>query len=82
MLAVAGQGVPGVCAGDHQQIPGGLDRLGYLDRGVAWWRLPGPRFDLIQFPVGQQAELLVQVGDGLGVTASWRSRGAWALPSL
>ena len=34
VLAVAGQRVPGVRAGDHQQVPGGSEGLGYLDRGV------------------------------------------------
>lgn len=67
VLTVAGQGVPGVRAGDHQHVPGGPDRPGYLDRGVPGGGAGQVRgVDLGQLAVGQQAELLVQVSDGSG----------------
>jgi hypothetical protein len=70
--AAAGQGVPGVRAGDHQQVPGEPDRLGYLDRGVPQGSAGQVRgVDLGQLAVRQQAELLVQaIGSGASICAS------------
>jgi hypothetical protein len=67
VLPLAGQGVPGVHAGDHQQVPGRLDRPGYLDRGVPRGGAGQVRgVDLSQLAVSQQPELLVQVRQGPG----------------
>jgi hypothetical protein len=67
MLAAVGQVVPGVRAGDQQQSPSRLDDLGDLGCGV-----PGGGADevgggdLDQVPVGQQAQVFVQSGQGPG----------------
>ena len=67
VLAVVGQVVPGVRAGDHHQVAGDLDRLGHLRRGI-----PGGGAgqvgggDLDQVPVTQHAQVAVQAGDGGG----------------
>jgi hypothetical protein len=74
MLTVAGQGVLGVRAGDHQQVPGRLDSLTDLDRGVPRGSAGQVRgFDLGQLPEGQQPELLVQAGQG-GISGQQRGR--------
>ena len=67
VLAVVGQVVPGVRAGDHHQVPGDLDRLGHLRGGIPGGG-PGQvdGGDLDQVPVAQDAQVAVQAGDGGG----------------
>jgi hypothetical protein len=63
MLTLAGQRVPAVRAGDHQQVPGGPD----LNRSVPRGRAGQIRsVDLGQLPEAQQAEPLIQASDGPG----------------
>ena len=67
MLAADRQGVPGVRAGDEQHVRGRLDDLGDLGRGVprgGTGQVGGG--DLDQLPVSQQAQVLVQPGQGPG----------------
>ena len=67
MLAAVRQRMPGVGVGDQQQVPGGLDGLGDLRRGVPGG---GPRQvrgrDVDQLPVAQQAQVPVQAGERRG----------------
>ena len=77
VLAVIGQVVPGVRAGDHHQVPGDLDRVVYLRGGIAGGgtgQVGGG--DLDHIPVTQDAQVAVQAGDGGGGAGHARAGAA------
>jgi hypothetical protein len=67
VLAAVGQVVPGMCAGDHDQVPGDLDRVaqlrgGFLGGGAG--QVDGG--DLDHVPVTRDTQVAVKAGDRRG----------------